>query len=307
MTTIKEDFSPQKKKGLHDGHRDRMREAVKKDPELESFSDFETLELLLSYFVPRKDTNEMAHDLINEFGTLYGVLNAEPIELFQIKNVTQSAAYFIPNLISFVRKAEISRRGKNIIIENVAHAVNVLRPYFLARNHERLYMVSLDITDRIIDVSCVSKGIGNLAITDINAITAKVSRSHATKIIIAHNHPAGTLTPSPDDIRSTKTIANLLKVLGKQLIDHIIFAKDSHYSMYESDDLRHIFEDAKDDSEEEYLAKEVSTRLFAGKYVLEGKLDEHDQNEHAQSLESGQILDENNSRAYPNTKRKGKK
>ncbi|MCL2556454.1 MAG: hypothetical protein FWE03_05530 [Firmicutes bacterium] len=296
MTTIKESFSPQKKKMLHDGHRDRMREAVKKDPDLDSFSDFETLELLLSFFVPRKDTNEMAHDLIDEFGSLYGVLTAEPQELFQIKNVTQSASYFIPNLISFVRKAELSRRGKNIVIENVAHAVAVLRPYFIARNHERLYMVSLDINDRIIDVSCISKGIGNLAVTDINSITAKVSRSQAVKIIIAHNHPAGTLTPSIDDIRSTQTIATLLKVLGKQLIDHIIFSKDSHYSMYECDDLREIFEDTKGNPDE-YLAKEVSTRLYPSKYVLEEKeVRENDVNT------NDVLLDDTKSTPYPKTK-----
>lgn len=297
MTTIRESFSSEKKKALHDGHRDRMREAVKQDPELDSFSDYETLELLLSFFVPRKDTNEIAHDLINEFGTLYGVMTAEPQELFRIKNVTQGAAYFIPNLLSIVRKAELSRRKRNIVVESVAHAVNVLRPYFIARNHERLYMVMLDINDRIMDISCISEGSGNLAVADLNTITAKVSRTQAQKIIVAHNHPSGTLTPSIDDIKSTVAIASILKVLGKQLIDHIVFSKDTYYSMYESDDLRYIFEtDVKSEVDDMY-AKEISTRLFPKKYMLEGKV-RHD------CSDNGGLFDENKSLMYHKNKRK---
>jgi len=293
MTTIKENFSSEKKKSLHDGHRERMRESVKKDPELDSFSDFEALELLLSFFVPRKDTNEMAHDLIDEFGSLYGVLTAEPQELFRIKNVTQSAAYFIPNLISFVRKAELSRRKRNIIIESVAHAVNVLHPYFIARNHERLYMIMLDINDRIMGINCVSTGTGNLAIIDINSIAAKVSRAQAQKVIIAHNHPSGTLTPSDADIKSTIAISNLLRVLGKQLIDHIIFSQDSYYSMYESDDLRYIFEDSEKVSDK-ISANEAATRLSPSKYVLERKNKEN-------TMGHGGLLDEDRgeSMVYP--------
>ncbi|MCL2821923.1 MAG: hypothetical protein FWD86_01840 [Firmicutes bacterium] len=260
--------SGQPKKNIHEGHRARVRNAVNNDPELDSFSDFETLEYLLSFLIPRKDTNSIAHQLIDEFDSLYGVLTALPEELFKIANMTNSAAHFIPNLLAIARKAEISRRGRSVIVETVQQALDVLRPYFMVRNHEKLYMVLIDVNDMIMSINCVSSGTGDITYTNINTIVSRVSRTQACKIILAHNHPGGNLTPSKADIETTTAISFVLRSLGKVLVDHLIFAGDKYFSFYESGLIEKILK-SEDTVFSGELSKEVQSRLFVNKYMLE--------------------------------------
>ncbi|MCL2675748.1 MAG: hypothetical protein FWE84_04075 [Firmicutes bacterium] len=263
----------EKQAAMHEGHRERLRQSIDKDPEWETFSDFETLEYVLSFVIPRKDTNPIAHDLIEVFGSLYGVLSANPDELFQIKNMTQGAAHFLPNLIGVVKRAEISRVRRKDAVTKVNETVEILRPYFLGKNYECFYMMMLDVNDRIISIDLLSKGVANITTVDINTIVAKISRSQALKIVLAHNHPGGNLIPSNEDIHMTRSIGHILSPLGKDLLDHLIFCGDKYYSFYENKLLDKIYENA-DRVLGTNKSKEVQGRLHLNKYVLECGEDE---------------------------------
>ena len=104
--------------GQHDGHRARLRQAADLDPDLTTFSEYQTLEYLLSFVIPRKDTNSIAHNLIDEFGSLNGVLHASRQELFEIPNMTNNAAAFLANFYSFVRKSEQSKSKAKPVIKS---------------------------------------------------------------------------------------------------------------------------------------------------------------------------------------------
>ncbi len=220
-------------KTLHEGHRSRMREAVERDKDMASFSDYEVLEYLLSFLIPRKDTNPIAHRLIDEFGSLYGVLQAPSEELFAIPNMTQNAANLLPNIYSIIRKSEMSRLKKRPCITRVAEAVELLRPYFLGRNEERVYCAVLDLNDRVIQVALVGEGIADFTIIQNNKILALASRNKAKKIILAHNHPAGSLIPSEQDILSTNSLFLILQSIDATLADHLIFNTKDYFSFYE--------------------------------------------------------------------------
>lgn len=263
----------QKNKNIHEGHRERLRQSVDKDPEMQTFSDFEVLEYLLSFLIPRKDINPIAHELIDTFGSLYGVLCANFDELFAIKNMTTNAARLLPNLLAIVRRAEISRTSRLNRLTTVKDAVNILRSYFMGRNYECLYMMMLDINDRIISIDLLSKGMANITTVDISTIVGKISRSQACKVVFAHNHPGGNLHPSNEDIHMTNSLAHLITSMGKQLIDHLIFCGDEYYSFYENYRMDKIIQNA-DEIMGTSKSKEVQSRLFVDRYVQENPQEE---------------------------------
>lgn len=260
----------QKDKNIHEGHRERLRMSVDKDPEMEALSDYEVLEYLLSFLIPRKDTNPIAHELIDTFGSFYGVLCANFDELFAIKNMTKNAARMLPNFLAIARRAEISRTSRSHKLTTVKDAADILRPYFLGRNYECLYMMLLDINDRIISIDLLSKGISNITTVDVSKIVGKISRSQACKIIFAHNHPGGNLHPSNEDIHMTNSLAHIITSMGKQLIDHLIFCGEKYYSFYENQRMNKIIQNA-DEVMGTNKSKEVQSRLFVDKYIEEKK------------------------------------
>jgi len=257
-----------KKLNVHEGHRQRLKNAVDNDAEMDSFSDHQVLEYLLSFLIPRKDTNQIAHELIDTFGNLYGVLSATSEELFSVRNMTKNASHLLPNITAIVRKAELSRIKNKTRINNIDDAVALLRPYFMNRNHEKLYIVCLDVNDRVIQVNCISEGLANFSTIDINKIMSIVTRTKTSKIIMAHNHPAGTLIPSQEDISCTSMLAITLNTIGTIVVDHIIFTTEGYFSFYQHDMMTEIFISGDKIFGTDYTHK-VRCRRDVKKYVLE--------------------------------------
>ncbi|MCH5163975.1 MAG: hypothetical protein J1F36_03075 [Clostridiales bacterium] len=259
---------------VHEGHRARLREAAEKDPELMSFSEFQTLEYLLSFVIPRKDTNPIAHDLIREFGTLNGVLRATKQELYDVPNMTENAAALLSCFYAIVRKSELSRQKPKPLVSNVQEAVNILSPYFIGRSEERSYCMALDINDRVLLVAPISEGLVDFTTLSNNRVVSIVTRTKAKKIIIAHNHPGGSLQPSQQDIKATKSLFMILQTINAVLSDHIIFTDDGHFSFYENGWLDNLLlmSDAIYGTK---TSDELQTRRQKGIYMFERKESEN--------------------------------
>ena len=90
---------------IHRGHRERLRSKFDADPEMRAMLDHEVVEFVLSLVIPRKDTNEIAHNLIDKFGSMHGLLTATPKELKEVKNMTVSASYLIASMYPVLRRA----------------------------------------------------------------------------------------------------------------------------------------------------------------------------------------------------------
>lgn len=218
---------------MHEGHRARMRKSAESDPDLNSFNEYQTMEFLLSYLIPRKDTNPIAHTLIDTFGNLNAVFHANYDELFSIPNMTSNAASFLTHFYSFVRKSELSKEQPRPTLQNVTEAAKILAPYFYERDEERIYCAALDLNDKLLQVALIGEGgVDNVAINN-NKILGIVTRTKAKKIIIAHNHPAGNLNPSKQDIDATNTLFIMLSSANSLLSDHIIFSDKGYFSFYE--------------------------------------------------------------------------
>ncbi|MCL2234563.1 MAG: hypothetical protein FWC11_06550 [Firmicutes bacterium] len=259
------------KKHYHEGRRERVRSSVDADPDFESFSEHEVLEYLLYPVVKRVDTNAIAHDLISRFGTFFGVLHATIDELVEVPYITVEVARYLTSIIPAARKAEISKLKNNVFIDSTLLAVEYLRPFFQNRNNERMIVCTLDNNDRVLSVDTISEGDTAYTTVDIKKIVQTACRHSAVKVIIAHNHPAGTLQPSDADKSSTSKIGIALSAMGILLVDHLIFTTNGHYSFFSEGLFDSIYE-ATDRTLGTQMARELrqrKTRTKEGKYVFE--------------------------------------
>lgn len=223
----------------HDGHRDRMRERILKSG-LASLQDHEILEYLLFAFIPRKNTNDIAHTLISKFGTFAGVLNADVTALLEVDGMTKNAAVFLASLPDVFRvylknvddqKLNLSGRG-------------VIRKYLgselYGRQVEQVVAVALDAKDQFIAQESIAYGDGASVTVSVRDIVNFAIKHKAVNVVIAHNHPSGTVAPSQADIDLTADAYATLEAIGVTLEDHYIFSGSDYFSFEESGRLAKI-------------------------------------------------------------------
>lgn len=227
-------------KHLHYGHRSRLRDRVKKEG-LDNFQDYQVLEYALSFVLPYKDTNPIAHDLVNKFGSFNAVLEADEEEIANITGMGEVSAHFLtalPQLFSFYEKGKSKKQGK---IDNPQDTFNFVKSYFAGSDFEQIYMVSLAPNNRIIRVDKLGEGNNDYIKVDIRKITDIMAKYKVNNIVIAHNHPSGDMNPSADDDKFTKALVTCLAISGSHLIDHVIVCGANDYYSYRSSGLLDVY------------------------------------------------------------------
>ena len=199
--------------GVHDGHRERLR-ARFAEHGLESFNELNALELLLCYAILRRDTNELAHRLLDAFGSLSGVFQASMQELTSIPGLGENAAALILMVPQIVKKAHVSKAKKTKIIRNSTDAGNYLLPYFLDEQDEIVMMLCLDNKRAVICCREMGRGVVNCVDANIRRMVETALKVKTTTVIIAHNHPNGVALPSREDDNFTRTLYRSLGLLG---------------------------------------------------------------------------------------------
>ena len=225
--------------GVHDGHRERLR-ARFAEHGLESFNELNALELLLCYAIPRRDTNELAHRLLDTFGSLSGVFQASMQELTSIPGIGENAAALILMVPQIVKKAHVSKAKETKIIRNSTDAGNYLLPYFLDEQDEIVMMLCLDNKRAVICCREMGRGVVNCVDANIRRMVETALKVKTTTVIVAHNHPNGVALPSREDDNFTRTLYRSLGLLGITLEDHIIVANDEFVSLADSG-IMHLF------------------------------------------------------------------
>lgn len=221
---------------IHKGHRERVRSKYLRVG-FDGFSDHEVLEFLLFYCNAQQDTNEIAHRLINTFGTLDAVFNASVEDLMKIKGIGDRSALlikFIADLMNSQLSGFDSRRPLDSSDEMAAHMLPLLESLRV----ETTFIMALDEERKLIRVIKVGEGSFDSTPISIPQVTRVLVSCGAASAVIFHNHPAGTALPSVNDIRITKQVQLALESVGIEFIDHIIYSnKDRDYiSMRDSGD-----------------------------------------------------------------------
>ena len=219
--------------GVHDGHRDRLRESFDKYG-LESFSDINALELLLFYAVPRRDTNPIAHELLDRFGSLDAVFSASERELTEVPGIGKHAASLIRLVPEILKKSQVSKASKATYIRSTSDAGKYLLPRFMNEKDEVLWMLCLDSKGEVICYLQMGHGTVNAVETNIRRIVETALKHKATRVVIAHNHPNGIALPSKEDEYFTKKLFDAFRILNIKLEDHIIVADKDYVSLADS-------------------------------------------------------------------------
>ena len=224
-------------KGLHDGHRNRVRERFVKDG-IEHFFDHQVIELLLFYGIPRKDTNDIAHNLLNKFGSFSAVLDA-PFESLLDCGISSNAAVFIkliPSLCS--RYYQDSYHQKD---DDSKSMEEFILPHFIGQNEEQLFLVLLDAKGKRVFSYVVSRGTKSEASVNIQKIVQLGVQHDASCAIVAHNHPNGVNLPSKNDIDMTLRLQRALRNVGIVLFDHYIITGMECHSIFHMKKYKHLF------------------------------------------------------------------
>ena len=218
---------------VHDGHRARQKEKYRTHG-LESFTDIEALELLLFYAIPRADTNEIAHALLDRFHGFRGVMEAEPSELQQVPGIGENTAgllRLVRDINSRYQRAAIPRGTR---IRSAREAGEYLLPQFEYRTEECSVLLCLDTAGRVIGCHVLAEGTAAMVDIGMRDIVETVLRDKAARAILAHNHLSGIALPSADDVETTRRLFRMLQMIGVELVDHIIVSEGDFVSMRDS-------------------------------------------------------------------------
>ena len=229
----------------HVGHRERLRDRVRKEG-LKNFQDYQVLEYVLTFAIPYKDTNEIAHRLISKFGSFYGVLEADEDELLLVKGMGQASAHFVANLRNIFHYYESDRAKIVSKIIGPAGAYGFVKPFLVNKLVEEMYIVCLTPKNKIVAVEKVSEGTNNETNVSIRTIVEKMNKVQVSNTIVAHNHPKGKSTPSASDDKFTRALTTTLALTGCHLLDHIIIGegKRDYYSYREKALIEKYIEEA---------------------------------------------------------------
>ena len=227
------------KKGA--GHRGRLRDRFL-EKGFSGFSDSEVLELLLSFGTPRTDCKEPARLLLEKFGSFSRVIEAPLTALQEIKGVgpkNSFALHFVQRVASYYLKERLQGKrylhSSREVIDYLVHSMRGLKK-------EVFTVIYLDSSHGIIDSEIVAEGTLNINTVYPREIISRALQFHAAALIIAHNHPSGALSPSPQDLKLTKTLWLVCHHMQMQLLDHIIIG-DGSYSFADNGLMQSIRQD----------------------------------------------------------------
>ncbi len=208
-------------KSTHEGHRKRLKDKLLKfGPDI--FSDHELLEILLFFSIPRANTNDIAHTLLDKFGSLEAVFSASADQLSSVEGVGSSSALLIKTVGAVNDRSRKRSSTKKKRFTSLNEVCEMLSDHFVGLNSEKFIAVYLDASMRLIDVSTIAEGaIGEAAVTPSKVAREAVIKG-ASGVIIAHNHPLGAASLSSSDRNLTHVIEASLAAVDIALLEHVI-------------------------------------------------------------------------------------
>ena len=229
-------------KNIHKGHRQRLKDKVRKAG-LSALSQHEVMELLLTYTIPQKDTNELAHKLILSSGGFASVFDSGYTQLKNQKGIGDETALFLSIL---PKVFELYKQDKNkvnqMVLRSPENCVSYFRKSFEVGKRENLYIVCLNSqnkVDSVIDLQGESDSKINI---DSKNLISKLTSKSISAIVMYHTHPKGDPTPSVEDLDTTLSVMYICAMLDIMFYDHIIFTETKHLSLGSENYLDALYE-----------------------------------------------------------------
>jgi DNA repair protein RadC len=216
----------------HKEHRVRLRKKYRTSG-IDAFHDYEALELLLCYAIPRGDVKPPAKALLKTFGSIKGVIDADMSDLEKVRGIGPSSAValkLLKDLCALYLKQQAMEKPQ---ITCTSELVNYCKTALGGLKDEQFRVIYLDAQNRIIDDESIQEGIVNQAVVYPRKVLENALKRKASAIILLHNHPSGNIRPSDADIRLTRTIQETARVLDILVHDHIIIGENRFFSFRE--------------------------------------------------------------------------
>lgn len=227
--------------GIHEGHRGRMKQRLITSG-IDAFSDHEIVEFLLFYALPYRDTNALAHALVNRFGSWTRVVDAHYDDLLAVPGVTPHVATLLKMVGQSAHRYYEDMTGIVNHLFSIEAVINHVVPLFLGARNEKVMMVCLDNKRKHLNTTMLFEGSVNSAQFNIREAVQQALRDNATQIVLAHNHPNGFAFPSAADINTTKRLMEILRPLEIHLIDHLIVSEGDCLCMSRMPESKWLFD-----------------------------------------------------------------
>ncbi|HAJ31946.1 MAG TPA: hypothetical protein DCK79_01010 [Candidatus Atribacteria bacterium] len=215
------------------GHRKRLKQKYEQNG-INGWLDYEILEFILFYAIPRKDTKLIAKRLLSKFKTIRGILDADRKEIESVKGISKNSALFI----KLLRDITIHYMEQNIHERDLLSSPKLVYDYLKSElkglADEEFKMMFLDSRNQLISMESLKNGTVNRVIVFPRKIVERALYNHAVGVIIAHNHPSGSIEPSAEDQSITETIKEALNTVDIKLLDHIIIGGNGYFSFREN-------------------------------------------------------------------------
>lgn len=225
MSDVKKDNA-----NIHRNHRQKVREKYYAGG-FKGMAPHNILEMLLFFGIPYKDTNPIAHELIDRFGSLSAVFEASRTDLMQIKGMTENAACLITMMLPLYQtySRELVKRRPNF--KDIKELAEFLRSLYLDSNYiERVFILCFDANNTLITYRMIGEGDVSSSSFDMRKLASIVLETNAASVVLSHNHPHGISAPSYQDGEATAAIAALLNTLKVKFTDHIIVTDKDYFS-----------------------------------------------------------------------------
>jgi len=222
----------EKKPNPHQFHRMGLKKRYLAEG-LDSFADHQVLEMLLFYGIPYKDTNLLAHKLLERYGSLSAVLEADPHDLARLPGMGEHSAVLLTLIPRLAARYQKDKWGSKPLLDTTealgAYGVGL----FTGHAREVFYLLCLNAQNRLINAVLLNEGtVGGVAVY-IRAVVEEAIRNKAKNVVLMHNHPGGRLTPSSSDMELTRQIVAALRNIKIPVLDHIIVANNHYLSFSE--------------------------------------------------------------------------
>ncbi len=220
----------EQKKNMHDKHRERLLNTIK-EVGFEKLNDINALEFVLTLIIPRKDTNPLAHALLDQFGSFSRVLDADYSQLVHVFGLGERSATLLKLFPEIFRRYQIDKLGKNPLINTLGDMISYFKPRLENKLKEEFIVVGLNNKGRVVAEKTVSVGGKNNVAIDNKDLSLFILNKHISSVIFAHNHPGADPRPSKADVETTEALRDFLNLNNVRLEDHIIVGEDSIFSM----------------------------------------------------------------------------
>ena len=219
-------------KNIHSGHRKRVKANVIKNG-FSQLEEHKLLELMLFYSIPREDTNELAHKLINHFGSFEEVFKADIEQLKRVDGVGENTAIMIAATGETFNRISKAKPPKKRVYKNTEDLKELAFSLIKGEKNEKVFLICFDAKKTLKRYTVISEGDEISSEINMKEVIKNLVDSDSSIAVLAHNHPTSSAEPSASDVDSTRMVCVTLRKIGYALADHIIIGEnDDAYSMH---------------------------------------------------------------------------